>query len=471
MFIGGYSREAEENPLHPYQDFAVRWELNRLLVRSQQGAGLFLDPGLGKTRTTLTVIDTLLALREIRRVLLLAPLRPVYSVWPQEIEKWGFPHSYSILHGNLAKGLRKDATIEIMNYEGLSKLQNMQNRWDLIACDESTFCKTWSTKRNKFLHKILPSIPKRSIMTGTPASNSLADLHAQMYIIDNGEALGKSVTYFRNQYMTRGGYMGRQWMLREEKKDEIMGLIRDKVLCMKAEDHLDMPRLVVNDIWCDMPTAVMKQYKKFQRELAIELESGKLWCESQSSAYAKCKQFAGGTVYQTEIDGSRTSLRAHDVKIQALRDLHEELAGKPLLVFYYYTQDLIRLRETFKGAPAIRGKDENGKKMSLQEVNDLIQKWNKGLIPILFCQWQSASHGLNMQKACNDVACFGIVDSLEVYDQAYRRVYRQGVVGNQVRIHRLLTRGTVDVVMLERLNGRFKTHEEFLAALKKHSIA
>jgi SNF2 family DNA or RNA helicase len=474
--LGGTSQFALENPLKPYQHFAIDWLMQMLYVRDQMGAGLFLDPGLGKTRITLTVIDNLLRLFEIRRALIIAPLRPCQVVWPLEIRKWGFNFSFISLRNQVEQAMQEDCKVEILNPDSLHKICEIKDRWDLIAVDESTNFKTWKTRRIKMLRKMLPTIPKRVILTGTPAANSLADLHSQMFIVDNGEALGPNVTYFRSCFMTKGGYMNRQWDVSTGAGERILKAIDGKVLRMKAEDHLDMPKLVRNDIWCDWDEECVREYKKLKRELYLELENGDpLNVTSAAGAYTKCRQYCNGTIYNAVDTGrvnkkgkaimNRTSHQMHDFKLQALEDLSEELGGKPLLIAYQYDHDYTRAieRRHFKNAPVIKG----GSKQ--KDVEDILKRWNAGKIRHLFCQCQAVSHGVNMQEACNDVAWYGLCDSPEVYEQFFRRVYRLGVKGDQVRIHRLLMRGTVELEMLERLNGKFKTQEEFLAALKKHA--
>lgn len=467
MIVGGYSPEAQEKPLHAYQRYAVEWMLRRLYVNQEKGAGLFLDPGLGKTRITLTLLDWLFQLDEIKRALIVAPLRPIYSVWPVERRRWGFPQSSIILHDQYAQALSVNCDIELVNFDGLPRIADIAKRWDIIVLDESTFVKNWSAKRTKHVKHLIKTIPKRVILTGTPAANSLADLHSQMFVVDDGEALGKTATLFRSRFCMQGGWKGRKWMIRKEVQNDIKTAIKDKVLRMQAEDFLDMPELVQHEIWVKMPNAAYNQYKKLKRELFAQLETGDVFAATAASAYTKCRQFANGQVYAAKEDGSKESHVAHKEKVTALTEIFEELAGKPLLVFYSFKHDLEQIQASktspFRGCPIISGG------MKPEAVESILSGWNAGKFRAILCQWQAASHGLNMQGCCNDIACFGVVDSLEVYDQAIRRVYRQGVTGSQVRIHRILTEATVDEVMLERLRGKHESQTEFLKALKAHA--
>lgn len=467
MLNGGQSPEAILKPLRDYQSFAADWLLERLYVREWPGAGLFLDPGLGKTRTTLTVVQTLIELGHIRKALVVAPLRPVYTVWPYEIRRWGFPLSNIVLHKQHAKAMSLDLQVELVNFEGLVKLKDIRNRWDIIIIDESTFVKNWGADRTKFMRKMVKYKGRQVvILSGTPAANSLHDLHAQHFMIDKGERLGKTVGAFRARFCHQGGWMGRKWLVRSGVADLLLEEVKDTCLRMKAEDHLDMPELVENDIWCKMGKNPYNQYKKLKRELFAELETGDVIAATAAAAYTKCKQFANGQVYAQEGE-EKVVHNAHAEKINALLELREELAGKPLLVFYHYSHDRDRIKalKPFKDAPVLSGG------MNIKAVEKILGEWNEGKHHAILAQWQAASHGLNMQGCCNDIACFGLHDSLEIYDQAIRRVYRQGVTGNQVRIHRILMLDTVDEVMLERLRTKMDTQEEFLNALKKHARA
>lgn len=469
MLVGGYSKEAKEKPLHKYQQRVAEWMLDRLFVEQERGAGVFLDPGLGKTRTTLTVVDFLLEIGYVKKVLIVAPLRPVYTVWPTEIKRWGFPMSYSILHDRVTKGILEDSQVELINFGSLHKVEDFEGRWDLVVVDESTFLKNWSTKRSKRARKIVKSVDHCVILTGTPTANSLADLHSQAYLLDLGESLGKTVSAFRRNFcVQKGQYQWNKWAVRKDSIDALERAVKHMVIRLKAEDHLDMPELVDNRIWCRMDPGLEAQYRKLKRELYAELQSGEIWAASAAAAYIKCRQFANGQIYSGE-GKDRTIHIAHREKVKALLEVYEELSGKPLLVFYTFKHDLAEIQKgygsdkPFAKVPVIQGG------MKTKEVEEILEKWNDGKYPAILCQWQAASHGLNMQGACNDIACFGLVDSLETFEQAKRRVYRQGVKGSQVRLHKLLMEDTVDVAMQERLDGKYQTQEQFLEALKRHA--
>lgn len=445
--------------LYDYQQTALDFCMKRLYTEGKLGAGLFLDPGLGKTLITLALMERLRDLGEVQNVLLVAPLRVCKLVWGQEIAKWGFDFDTNMLCQRVKAGLKQTAFIDLMNPESLHHLEKECHRWDMIVIDESTKFKNWSSKRTRMLRKMIPNFDKRLELTGTPAPNSLADLHAQMYMLDNGEALGRNVTVFRSIYMRQGGWQGRQWMLRENQQDAIQEKVAPICLRLDAETCLDMPELVVNDVYCELPPKCVTQYKQLKKELLAQLETGNILAQNAASAYMKMKQFANGRMYDSE----RKVHLVHTEKQEMLYDLVDELGGKPVLLFYQFAHDLEAIKKKYPKAPVLNGKTTSA------EAEKMVKDFNDGKVRVFPVQVQAASHGLNLQNACNDVIYYGLNDSLEIYDQSFRRVYRNGVTGYQVRIHRLLTRGTVDEVILSRLQCKDQTQRQFLNALKSHA--
>lgn len=446
--------------LRDYQQQAYGFCMDRLYTGDNKGAGLFLDPGLGKTLITLKLLETLRGLGEIENALVVAPLRVCQLVWRQEIDKWDFDFTTNLLCKRVKAGLKdKGAFIDLINPESLHLLKDHGARWDMLAVDESPKFKTWTCKRMRWMRKLLPNFRKRLILTGTPASNSLADLHGQVYLLDDGAALGRNVTVFRSLYMNQGGWQGRQWALRDGVEDSIHEAVAPLCLRLDAETCLDMPELVTHNIHCELPASCQRQYKQLKRELLTQLETGTVFAQNAASAYMKMKQFANGQMY----DENRVVHFIHKAKLDAMVDLVDELGGKPLLVFYQFAHDAMAIKKKFPKAPVLCGatKDKAAAKM--------LEDWNAGKTRVFLVQNQAASHGLNMQEGGVDVAYYGLNDSLEIYEQSFRRVYRSGVKGRQVRIHRFLTLGTVDTIICDRLEGKDQTQKAFLNRLKDHA--
>ena len=448
------------SPLHEYQKTARDFVLDRLFVNGESGAGLLLDPGLGKTRITLEVLRTLFALDEVKRVLVVAPMRVCHLVWPREIKKWQVPATCRVLCGNVKRHLCRRHDVEIVNPESLHHLLDYPGRWDFLVCDESTKFKNWSAKRTKVLRKLLPTIRRRVILTGTPVANSLGDMHSQMFIVDDGERLGRNATVFRHRFMRKGGWQGKQWVFREEEAQALNDAVADAVIRMDAETHLDMPELVVNPVYCSLPAEAEREYARLKRDLLAQLETGDILALNQASAYAKCRQAANGRVYDSE----RQTHTFHAAKVDALEDLIDELGGKRVLVFHEFKHDVEAIKSRLKGVKVLDGSTP------ADQADKYVDDWNANKIKVFLVHPQAASHGLNLQGSdCADVVFYGLPSIVEAYEQAFRRVYRQGVSARQVRIHRLLTEGTVDETMSMRLDGKIKTQDEFFEALKQHA--
>lgn len=453
---------------HEYQRYALEWLIQRTIVDGQEGGAFFLDPGLGKTSITLAWIRLLKMLGLAEKTLIIAPLRVVYSVWPREIQKWDQFQDLkvSIVHGSptqRTKALATPADIYLINPEGIEwlanyfKLKTMD--FQTLVVDESSKFKQWGAKRTKALKKLIPSFKRRLILTGTPSPRSIEDLFSQMFIVDQGDALGTAITKFQNRYFYRGGYSGYERIPHKGAKEEIESLISHACLRMDAKDHLDLPSLLVNDVWVDLPPEVLKAYKTLERKMFLEIENaGTITPMNAGAKYLSCKQLANGGIY----DADRTAHHIHTAKVEAIKDLVEELNGKPVLIAFQYKHDLERLRATFGNIAHIDGS------VTAKHTDALVEKWNRGDLPILAVQPQALSHGVNMQAGPGrDIVWMGLTDDLEVYLQLNARIHRQGVTG-QVRVHRVLANRTVDVAVKNRIESKDSSQKSFLDALKTY---
>ena len=307
---------------------------------------------------------------------------------------------------------------------------------------------------------MLPQIPKRVILTGTPSPRCLSDLFAQAFILDDGQSLGKSLWAFRRYYMVRGGFEGREWLLRHDAPPRINRAIEGLVLRLAAEDYLDLPPTIHNDVWIDLPAKAASAYRAVQRELFDEIDRG-LATAANASSYVTCRGVANGGYYEYDEAGKRHTVHLHDAKVEAVCDIVDELFGKPALVAYQFNHDLERLRRNFPKAPVICGGTPALK------ADAIIQAWNLGQVPVLLVQPQSLSHGVNLQAGGNDAIWFGLPDQLEVYLQFNARLHRQGVEG-QVRIHHILARGTVDIAVRANLEKKNRQQDGLLTALRQY---
>jgi len=427
-------------------------EAGRFMIR-KKCAALFADPGLGKTATSLMIINGLIRVGKVKKVLVVAPLRVVYSVWPKEVKEWEQFKKLrvSIVHGTPKQreaALKKPADVYLINPEGIRWLAGdiAMPKFGMLIVDESTKfknpkLKTASGEWTRFnsLRRILPTFEYRYILTGTPTPNTMVDLWSQMYIVDMGERLGKKVSYYLRDYFYPSSDR-RKYHLQNGAKRKIEKLIADVVMRLDASKLLDMPPLIERDILVELPPEVRKAYNKLERKLFFEMESKDISeiAFVSSTKYIMSRQIANGGLYVGDKDKKvRDTATVHDAKLEALDDLIEELHEKPLMVMYHYNHELARLKKRYGNVPHI------GSGVSGKEGDRIVDEWNACEIPLLLCQPTSMGHGLNMQKGGHDQAWLGITPDFEVYDQAIKRIYRQGV-SEGVRIHRILAERTVD---------------------------
>lgn len=437
-------------------------------------AGVFADPGLGKTAIVLSLIDQLF-LFENTKTLIIAPLRVIHSVWPAEIAKWNqFKYlEYTILHGkDKEKNLQKDVDIYLINAENIFWLFELPElaKFNILVIDESSKFKNNRSKRLKILKKNLAYFQRRIILTGTPAPKSLMDLYAQMYILDRGESLGKYITHYRERYFYPTQFRNfQEWNLKPGSDKAIEKKIAPKVLRIEASDYLDLPDLIYNNIKVKLPKAALKIYDDLEKYLFAELDNEKLVVPTKSAVYNACHQIANGALYRPQqilesfVPASKRKLVVlHSQKLDALKELLGELQGKSVLVAYHFKHDLKALLQEFgEDTPFIGGG------VSSKEGQRIINEWNSGIIPMLLGHPQSMSHGLNIQHGGSDIVWFSLTDDLENYIQFNRRIYRQGQT-KQVRVHHILAEDTVDLAIMKRLKTKDKNQNALLKALKEY---
>lgn len=477
-----FMRQPKQWKPRKYQMTALKF------MTSRNAGGLFLEPGLGKTSTTLACIKWLKSKGMIEKVLLIAPLRVCYSVWPNEIEKWeDFRDlTYTILHGkDKEKNLNKDVDIYIINPEGLDWLLGSQKsgrrvaidmrRWkklgfSMLVVDELSKFKHVNTNRFKAIKSVLSTFRYRYGLTGSPAANGLLDLFGQCYILDEGRSLGRFITHFRNNYFDLG-YDGFTWTVKEGAEEQIYKRLEHIVLSMKANDHLDMPQVIENNIYVDIPADVMNLYKQMEDDLIAKIGDGFVTAATAAVASNKCRQIACGGIYTEDSDGiikkidrSKKWVDLHTAKIDALEDIIDELQGSPLLVAYEFEHDLERIKKRFgKDIPYIGGG------VSVKRSTELERLWNAGKLPVLFGHPQSIGHGLNLQEAGFHVCWHSLTWNYELYDQFVRRVLRQGNTSKHVFVHHIIAKNTIDHAILASIKSKCVGQNALFDALKKYA--
>lgn len=442
---------------HKYQDIAI----NKIYETPR--AGLLLDMGLGKTVITLTAIEDLKYNRfEVEKVLVIAPLRVAEDTWSKESDKWNHLKHLKISKilgtpTQRRKALAIEADIYVINRENVvwltNELSSIGDGWmfDMVVIDELSSFKSPKAQRFKALRKYITRSQRVVGLTGTPAPNGLIDLWSQIYLLDSGERLGKTVTGFRERYFTPG-QRNQTTIFNYKPKPEAEQSINEKIsdicISMKAEDWLDMPERIDNIQSVKLSEKERKAYEEFERDSYIQFMEGEVTAASAAALTNKLLQYSNGAMYLPEGGYVKTN----DKKLDTLEELIDVSNGKPILCFYSYKHDLERIKKKFPFAKKL----ENSK-----DITD----WNNGEISLLLAHPAGAGHGLNLQAGGNIIVWFGLTWSLELYQQANARLYRQGQT-NAVIIHHLITEGTVDEKVLASLQGKKDVQDELLESLK-----
>ena len=443
------------NP-HDYQRYATE------KIIELPACGLFLAMGLGKTVSTLTAVNELIYDRfEVEKVLVIAPKRVAEDTWTSEAEKWDHLRNltFSKVLGSAAqreKALEVDADIYLINRENVVWLvERLRKDWpfDMIVVDELSSFKSNQAKRFKSLRTVRPLATRFVGLTGTPAPNGLMDLWPEVYLVDRGERLGKTITGFRDRYFypgKRNGFTVYSWEPKEGTEEAIHEKISDICISMKAEDYLQLPEQIVNDIRIRLAPAEMQKYQEMEKEKLMELDGQEITAISAAAVWGKLLQLANGAVYDN--DGAVTVL--HERKLDALEEILEASCGHPVLVFYNFRHDYDRLAERF-------GRFNPRTIKNSEDIRD----WNTGRIPLMLAQPASMGHGLNIQAGGHIIVWFGLNPSLELYQQANARLHRQGQK-EAVIIHRLIVEGTVDEDVIKKLEVKDEHQDSLMEAVK-----
>ena len=411
---------------HDYQRYATEF------IKTHPLSAILLDMGLGKTSITLTALaDLLFDSFEIRKVLVIAPVRVAKFSWPDELQKWDhLQHlTYAVAVGTPAQrlaALNASADITIINRENIKWLvedSGVPFDYDCIVIDEASSFKNHQAKRFKALLKVRPKAKRVIALTGTPASNGLMDLWAEFRLIDLGERLGRYITRYREAYFRpdkTNGMIVYSYKPLPGAEQAIYDRISDITISMRAQDHLQMPELISTRYPVEMSDKEKKRYKEMKDTLVLQLPDGDITAANAAALTSKLSQLSNGAIY----DDNQEVLPVHERKLDALEDIIEAAAGKPILVCYWFKHDRARIEDRLT---------KLGVEYAGLDKDEGIKRWNKGELPVGLIHPASAGHGLNLQSGGSTIVWFGITWSLELYQQTNARLWRQGQTADTVR--------------------------------------
>jgi SNF2 family DNA or RNA helicase len=439
------------NP-HNYQAYSTDFIINH------KAAGLFLEQGLGKTVITLTAIWILLYdYFDATKVLVIAPLRVARDTWSRECEKWEHLRGLSISkvlgsERERKMALYQKADIYVINRENVEWLiKNKEWDFDTVIIDELSSFKSPSSKRFRALKKVRHKIKRIVGLTGTPAPNGLLDIWSQIYLLDGGERLGRTYSGYRSRYFHPQKYVNggipTDYQINEDAEEKIYEKISDICISMKALEYLKMPECIFNKVPIELDEKEMKLYRQLERDLLLPLDDSEVDAVNAAVLSNKLLQMAGGAVYD-EFGDVKT---IHDKKLDALEDLIEAANGKPVLVYYGFKHERDRIKNRF----------------DVGEINtsEDIAKWNRGEMQIALCHPASTGHGLNLQDGGCTIIWFSMTWSLELYQQANARLWRQGQKQTVV-IHHIIAKNTIDERVMIALENKDTSQAALIEAVR-----
>ncbi len=444
---------------HDYQKYAIQY------IEEHPTAAVLLDMGLGKTSITLTALaDLLFDSFEVRKILVIAPLRVAKVTWGAEIEKW---EHLSLLQYSVAVGteeerlaaLQRKADIYIINRENVQWLiekSGVPFDFDMVVVDELSSFKNWQSKRFKAFMKVRPKVKRIVGLTGTPSGNGLMDLFAEFKLLDMGERLGRFITQYRTAFFSpdkRNGQIIYSYKPLPGAEDAIYDRISDITISMRASDHLKMPELISTQYEVELSEKEREKYDEFKKELILQLPEHEVTAANAASLTGKLSQMANGAVYS---DDESVSV-IHDKKLEALEDIIEAANGKPVLVAYWFKHDADRICRRLDAL-----------KVEYARISSpgSIEMWNKGEFAVGLIHPASAGHGLNLQSGGSHLVWFGLTWSLELYQQTNARLWRQGQTSETVVIQHIVTKGTVDEQIMKALKSKDTSQSALIDAVK-----
>jgi hypothetical protein len=447
--------------------FRYQEEAAALIVAAKQMA-CFMEPGMGKSAIALTSMHDL----GRPRALILAPARVAREVWHTEAEKWEHLNGLRIVRAEqesvraaLLSAVKSNADVIVAAYDSLPFLLDhvdLAAEFDMVIMDELSRMKTPGATRFRKLRSVLPKIPIRIGLTGTPVGNHLIDIWGEMYCIAGPKPLGPSVEEFKYRYFrpkARRGHIVYSWETLPGSEAEIHRRIKPWAFTLRPSDAPKLAELRVNEIRVPLPARVLEMSRELADDLVTEMASGaELTAFSGNVAAMKVRQMAGGAVYldpPTVLGEPPPRVRGvehvHDEKLNALADLVDELQGAPLLTFYWFRHERERLLKRFPQAVDI-------------DAPDAMARWNRGEIEMLLAHPASAGHGLNLQHGGHHICWFTLPYSLEMWKQAIGRLIRHGQVSPWVMAHVLLA-GRADEVVLAALHRKRIVEDALLDAM------
>ncbi len=439
---------------HQYQINAISH------VLTNSFSGLFAQVGRGKTSITLTAIEQLLSTFDTIKVLIIAPKRVASHTWKAETEKWDHTKHLKVARiiGNTPnkriKALNVEADIYTVSRDNIAWLVqyfiDKKRKWpfDFLVIDESSNFRNRAAMRYKAVRKILPHTQRLLLLTGTPFTKSLEGVWAQVFLLDKGKRLGPTLSSFRDQYMTPK-FNGFGYTEKPGSTELVSEKIKDICISIKNSDFDDVPERV--DITEFVELENMAAYLEFKKTETLHILEKDLEITpvNAGALYNKLLQFCNGSIYVNDKGEHHV---VSESKMDAFVEEIEALDGEPVFVAYMFKSDFERMQKRIPGIVKL-------------ETDEQIEAFNRGEIPVLASHPASNAYGLNLQAACHNIIFYGLPWDLELYQQFIGRIHRQNQQFKTIN-KRLITAGTVEELVLQRLGEKDFNQDKLLELMK-----
>ncbi len=452
----------DKTDMYKYQVYSTEF------ILKHAEAALLLDCGLGKTVITLTAIDELIKQGKVKKVLVICPIR-VALVWETEVKKWKHLMDLRISKAvgtakERIQALTADSDVYVINRENVPWLVDSSGLpfdYDMLVVDELSSFKNWNSKRFKALMKVRPRIRRVVGLTGTPTSNGLMDLFAEYKLLDQGKRLGRYISGYRARYFLPDKTNGKivySYKLRYGAAKQIYKAIADMTISMKGTDYLDMPELINSEYPVYLDGDEMDAYEEMKNEFTVGMHEDVVSADNPAVLTGKLTQFANGAVYTD----SGAVEYIHSRKLEALEDIIEAACGKSILVAYWFRHDLERIEEMLTGLNVSYARLDS---------DEHIRQWNACELEVGLIHPAAAGHGLNLQSGGNTLVWYGVIWSLELYQQTVARLWRQGQTSRTVVVQHIVAADTIDEKILNVLTWKGATQQALIEAVKAEVAA
>lgn len=443
---------------HNYQAYCIQ------RIVEDDAIGLFLRPGLGKTSITLSAINLLKYYRwSISKALVVAPKKVAEATWSKESKKWDHTQHLRIstilgTQKQRIKALNTTADVYVINRENIPWLVDYYKQawpFDMVVLDESTSFKNPRSKRFKALKLVRRFMKKVVLLTGTPSAKDIMDLWAQIYLLDEGKRLGRTITQFREMYFdcnTHGGHFT-EYTAKDGAEESVLNAIKDICISMTAEDYLELPSLITHDVPVALDSKSRKAYDQFEKDMLLRIDEDVVTASMAGVLTGKLQQFCSGAIYGED----KKVIPLHNCKLDSYMELLERIEGERCITFYGFQHDRDRILEALSKTKL---------RVRVYKNTQDEEDWNNGKIDVLLVHPASCAYGLNLQAGGQHIIWFTPNWSFELNDQGICRLYRQGSPYNKIYVHYLIVEDSVDEEVMKAISDRGQTHESIMNVLK-----